>query len=119
MSDLFRRVDEISASPTERIVGAGELTAVPRALVSTFGQPTRETFDRESLGAYYFRGQNGEPFMLFCRAHDLGWWSMMRLRSRFWLDGDARVFTISTLRGGEVSDFTRWIADRLAMAALQ
>ena len=114
MTDLFRRVDEMRASPTERIVGAGAVNAAPLALVRTFGQPTREAFDRESLGAYYFRGQNDEPFMLFCRARDLSWWSMMRLRSKFWLDGDAREFTISTRRGGDVSEFKRWIADRLA-----
>jgi hypothetical protein len=89
---MFHRIDEIRVAPTVYIVAEGDLTAVPSELVRVFGPPTSEPFDRESLGAFYFRGADEQPFMLYFRAHDLGWWSMRKLRSTFWLGREAREF---------------------------
>jgi hypothetical protein len=110
---MFHRIDEIRVAPTVYIVAEGDLTAVPSELVRVFGPPTSEPFDRESLGAFYFRGADEQPFMLYFRAHDLGWWSMRKLRSTFWLGREAREFRISTLRGSDVSDFKAWVAAKL------
>jgi hypothetical protein len=88
------------------------LTAVPSELVRVFGSPTKDP-DRESLGMFCFRGADEQPFMLYFRAYDLGWWSMRKLRSSFWSDREARDFSISTLRNGDVSGFKTWIVEQL------
>ena len=85
----------------------------PSELVRIFGSPTSEDFDRESLGAFYFRGPDEQPFMLYFRAHDLGWWAMRKIRSSFWLDRSPCDFSIGSLREGDVSVFTSWIMERL------
>ena len=110
---MFHRVDEIRVPPTARIVGMGQLNAVPSALVRVFGSPTAEPFDRESLGAFYFLGPGAQPFMLYFRAHDLGWWSMRKLRSSFWKELSAQDFSIGTVRDGDVGDFKTWVAEQL------
>ena len=109
---MFHRVDEIRRPPTGHIVRSDQLNAPPSELVRVFGAPTKDP-DRESLGMFCFRGADEQPFMLYFRAHDLGWLSMRRLRSSFWNEREARAFSISTLRDGDVGNFKTWIAEQL------
>ena len=111
---MFRRVEEISVSATERVVKEGELAVAPSELVRVFGPPTSEYWDAESLGAFYFRGPGDQPFMLYCRAYDLTKHEVSQLRSSFWLDVDARSFNIGTLRRGDVGEFKIWVGQQLA-----
>lgn len=103
---------------TARLSGTsnqGELEVAPRRLVEVFGPPTDESWDTESLGAYYFVGPDDLVFAVYCRAYDRSAKSIKELRVSFWRETRESEFSIGAHSAVGVGKFKTWISDQLGI----
>ena len=108
---LYRRASTGKLGGTSK---EGEALLSPKALVATFGAPTEESWDAESLGAYYFLSQAGRLFTVYCRAYDHSSRSVRELRKSFWVEARTIEFSIGSHGPEGVGQFIEWLTKRVA-----
>ncbi|WP_140637462.1 hypothetical protein [Methylibium rhizosphaerae] len=106
---VFRRVTIAKVAGTSK---QGELLVAPSKLLQVFGQPTAESWDSESLGAFYFQGPNDEVFTVYYRAYDVP--NTQRLKKEFWARSAAAAFSIGAKEEANVAEFKGWLLRQLA-----
>ena len=108
---MYQRIDK---TPPLQLSKQSDIVACPSKLVSKFGPPTEERWDRESLGGFYFMGPTQEVFTVYVRAYDAGWWTMWKLRRTFWSSVGPVEFSLGSMPGYDVAGFQRWLTSELA-----
>jgi hypothetical protein len=86
----------------------------PRALVASFGEPSDESWDNESLGGFYFVSSDDRPFTVYFRAYDQSPPKIRQLRASFWREESAYEFSIGALSSSGVKEFVTWLHSRVA-----
>lgn len=90
----------------------GEVSIAPRKLILVFGQPTDESWDSESLGAFYFHGPNEQAFSVYHRAYDQP--RTDELRRSFWSQATPAEFSVGAKTEAGVAAFKSWLLGELA-----
>lgn len=106
---MYRHVNTAKLEGTSK---QGELSAVPSRLVKMFGPPTDESWDSESLGAFYFLSPNDKVFAVYHRAYDTP--RTQRLKKSFWSGSTVTQFSIGSLDKSGVDEFKAWLLLQLA-----
>jgi len=90
----------------------GAVLIAPTKLIRVFGQPTDESWDSESLGAFYFHGPNEQAFSVYYRAYDLP--RTEELKRSFWSRATDAEFSVGAKTQVGVAAFKTWLLGELA-----
>ena len=90
-----------------------EVSASPSQLVALFGRPAEEKWDSESLGAYYFLGEDELVFAVYHRAHDQSEMELKLLRASFWEQDQEVDFSIAAKSEATAISFKNWLKSQL------
>jgi hypothetical protein len=110
--ERYRRVDKANLGGTSL---QDSILLSPRKLVLTFGDPTPELWDSESLGAFYFEPGDGRVLALYRRAYDRA--DINQLRVSFWREIAEVEFSIGAVSSSGLEDFKEWLVQRVRVHA--